>query len=45
MWCNWDWLINHIPKIIRKIVNGFKDKIASLFKVNTHKDYIKQIIG
>ena len=32
-WC--DWLSNYIPKSIRKIVGGFKDKVGS-------KDYDKK---
>ena len=26
-----DWLINYIPELVTKIVNGFKDKVTSLF--------------
>ena len=33
----YNWLINYIPKPIRKSVGGFKDKIVSLFKKNTPK--------
>ena len=33
----YDWLINYIPKPIRKNVGGFKDKIISLFKTSTPK--------
>ena len=33
----YDWLINYIPKPIRKIVGGFKDKVVSLFNTNTPK--------
>ena len=33
----YDWLVNYIPKPIRKSVDGFKDKIVSLFKINTPK--------
>ena len=33
----YDWLINYIPKPIRKNVGGFKDKIISLFKTDTPK--------
>ena len=33
----YDWLINYIPKPIRKNVGGFKDKIISLFKTGTPK--------
>ena len=33
----YDWLINYIPKPIRKNVAGFKDKIISLFKTGTPK--------
>ena len=31
------WLVNYIPKPIRKKVGGFKDKIVSLFKTNAPK--------
>ena len=31
----YNWLINHIPKPIRKSVGVFKDKIASFLKINT----------
>ena len=33
----YDWLINYIPKPIRKNVGGFKDKIISLFKTGIPK--------
>ena len=33
----YDWLINYIPEPIRKSVGGFKDRIVSLFKINTPK--------
>ena len=33
----YNWLINYIPDPIRKNVDGFKDKIISLFKTNTPK--------
>ena len=32
-----DWLMNYIPKAIKRNVSGFKDKIASLFKTNPPK--------
>ena len=32
-----DWLINYIPKPIRKVAGGFKDKVVSLFNTNTPK--------
>ena len=35
-----DWLINHIPKSIRKSLVVFKDKIVSLFKTNTPKQSV-----
>ena len=35
-----DWLINYIPKPIRKSVGSFKDKIVSLFKTNTPKQIV-----
>ena len=38
----YDWIINYILDPIRKSVGGFKDKVISLFKTNTHK---KQCIG
>ena len=31
------WLINYIPEPLRKSVGGFKDKVISLFKINTPK--------
>ena len=31
----YNWLINHIPKPVRKSVGVFKDKIASFLKTNT----------
>ena len=34
-WC--DWLINYIPKAVRKSVSGSKDRIVSVFKTNTPK--------
>ena len=36
----YDWLINYIPKPIRKGVGGFKDKIVSLFKRNAPKQTV-----
>ena len=33
----YDWLINYIPKPIRKSVGGFKDKIVSYFKMHLNK--------
>ena len=33
----YDWLINYIPKPIRKSVGASKDKIVSVFKTNTPK--------
>ena len=36
-WC--DWLINHIPKPIRKSV-CVKDKTISIFKTNTPKQTV-----
>ena len=38
-WC--DWLINYVPKPKRKFVGSFKDKVVSLFKTNTSKDFGK----
>ena len=35
-----DWLINHIPKSIRKSLGVFKDKIVNLFKTNTPKQTV-----
>ena len=40
----YDWLVNYIPKPIRKVVGGIKDKVVSIFKINTLKDYGKQIV-
>ena len=34
-WC--DWLINYIPEPIRESAGGFKNKVISLFKINTPK--------
>ena len=40
---NWyDWLINYVPKPIRKIVGGFTNTVVSLFKTNSPKDYGKK---
>ena len=36
----YDWLINYIPKPIRKSGGGFKDKIVSLFKRNAPKQTV-----
>ena len=33
----YDWLINYIPELIRKVISDFKDKIVSLFNTNTSK--------
>ena len=38
----YDWLINFFPEPIRKSVDGFKDKIVSLFKTNTLISYMKR---
>ena len=38
----YDRLVNYIPKPIRKVVGGIKDKVVSIFKTNTLKDYGKQ---
>ena len=32
-WCY--WLINYIPELL-KIMGGFKDKVVTVFKTNTH---------
>ena len=40
----YDWLVNYIPKPIRKVVGGIKDKVVSIFKINTLKDYGKQTV-
>ena len=40
MWYN--WLINYTPELIRKTVDGFKDKVISLFKTSTSKDFGKE---
>ena len=41
---NWyNWLINYIPKPIRKTVGRFQDKVVSLFKTNT-QNYSKQTV-
>ena len=37
----YDWSINYIPEPIRKIVGSFKDKVVSLFKINTPKNCSK----
>ena len=38
---NWhDWLINYIPKSIRRSVGGLKDKVTSLFKISTPKETV-----
>ena len=36
----YDWLINDIPKPIRKSVTVLKDKFISLFKTNTPKETV-----
>ena len=36
----YDWLINYIPELVRKIVGGFKDKSVNFFKTNTPKQTI-----
>ena len=36
----YDWLINYISELIRKSVDGFKDKAISLFKTNTPKQTV-----
>ena len=36
----YDWLINNIPKPIRKSVSVLKDKFISLFKTNTPKQTV-----
>ena len=36
----YDWLINYIPEPIRKSLDGFKDKIVSLFKTDTLKQTV-----
>ena len=38
----YDWLIIYISEPIRKTVSSFKDKVVSIFKTNTPKDYGKQ---
>ena len=35
----YECLINYIPEPIRKTVNGFEDKVVSLFETSTSKDY------
>ena len=32
-----DWLVNYIPKPIRKFVSGLKDEVVSLFNINAPK--------
>ena len=43
--CSYDWLINYIAKLIKRTVDGIKDKILkhllSLFKTNITKSYSK----
>ena len=36
----YDWLINYIPKPIRKSVSVSKDKFINLFKPNTSKQTV-----
>ena len=38
----YDWSINYIPDPIRKSVSGLKDKIISLFKINTPKQTVNE---
>ena len=33
----YNWLNNFIPEPVRKNVSGFKDKVLSIFKINTRK--------
>ena len=40
----YDWLINYISETISKAVGGFKDKVVSLVKTITPKDYVKNRI-
>ena len=40
----YDWSINYIPEPIRKIVGSFKDKVVSLFKINTPKNCSKKTV-
>ena len=40
----YDWLVNYIPKPIRKVVGGIKGKVVSIFKINTLKDYGKETV-
>ena len=37
-WC--DWLTNYILKSIRKSVDGFKNKLLSLYKTNTPRQTV-----
>ena len=34
----YNWLTNNIPEPINKIVGNSKDKVVSLFRINTHKE-------
>ena len=36
----YNWLINYIPEPIRKSIGGFKERIISLFKINTPKQTV-----
>ena len=38
------WLINYIVETTRKTEGGFKEKVVSLFKANTFKDYGKKTV-
>ena len=35
-----DWLVNYIPKPVRKFVGGLKDEVVSLFNINTPKKVV-----
>ena len=39
----YDWLINYISEIGKKLVGSFKEKIGSLLKTNATDNYSKPI--
>ena len=38
------WVINYMLASIRKTVGGFKNKVVSLFDINTLNDYGKKVV-
>ena len=40
----YEWLTNYTLKPIRKTAGNFKDKIVTLFKINTPENYNRQTV-